>query len=136
MLEARGQPRVFGVSFQEIKLKDWLNTDKITHPSGATSSRIDERYDLIPYAAMEAMARRFALGAKKHGADNYKKGDADYARERLNHLWKHLALFSETGKAEDLDAIICNAAILCFFKSKGLIDCEPRLQNKASDTTI
>lgn len=102
--------------------------EKITHPSGATSSRLDERYDLIPYEALKAMARRFAVGAKKHSPDNWKKGDADYARERLNHLWQHLAAFSESGRQEDLDAMICNAAMLCEMKARGLMPEKPAVK--------
>lgn len=100
----------------------------VRHSSGATSSRLDERYDLIPHEAMKAMARRFAFGAKRHSPDNWKKGDADYARERLNHLWQHLSAFTETGRQEDLDAVITNAAMLCEMKSRGLMLEKPTIK--------
>lgn len=92
---------------------------KYKHKSGATSSHVAAKYYLIPKAALDALARRFTLGAEKHAQDNYKKGDSDFANERLNHLWEHLTSFTETRTQGDLDAIICNAAMLCWFKANG-----------------
>jgi hypothetical protein len=106
------------------------DSDIFRHPSGATSSALNERYDLIPRAALDALGRRLALGAKKHGADNWKKGDADYANERLNHLWQHLIAFTEQRKQEDLDAILANAAMLSDMKARGLMPEPDRWPNQ------
>lgn len=92
---------------------------KATYEGGATRSALQERYDLIPSAAMRAMARRLALGAERHGERNWEKGGSDFVQATKNHLIKHLFLFLE-GDTSDahLDAIICNAAFLCHFKDK------------------
>jgi len=95
--------------------------EKVTYGGGATSTKLEERFDLIPYEAEEAMARRFGVGVLRHGERNWESGDEEFAKARLNHLRKHLALFCDTRKTEDLDAVICNAAMLCRFRAEGLI---------------
>lgn len=66
------------------------NDDKITHPSGATSSFV---YDFaqIPLGALKSIAKRFMLGEKKHGRGNWRKGlgNESYTIERLNHIIFH-----------------------------------------------
>lgn len=49
-------------------------------------------YDLVPPVLFEEVARRFALGLKKYGRDNWRKGlaDPDYLRDRANHAMQHL----------------------------------------------
>lgn len=93
----------------------------VTSKSGATSTKLEERWDLIPHAALEAMARRFWLGSVKHAARNWEKGDEEFAETRLAHCYRHMALFAEHRRQEDLDALLCNAAMLAYWKDKGLL---------------
>jgi hypothetical protein len=81
---------------------------------------MQERYDLIPKEAIDAIARRLALGAQKHGENNWKSGGAEFRKATINHLIKHLLNYAEQGNADDAnsDAIICNAAFLCYFESR------------------
>ena len=85
---------------------------------GATRTKQKERFDLIPPAALEALARRLGLGADKHGARNWEKGGEDFRQATISHLQKHLADYMRDGNKRDgnTDAIICNAAFLCFFE--------------------
>lgn len=60
--------------------------------SGATSSHIPLRYDLIPRSLIEVAAQRYTLGAIKHGERGYQKGlgDRDFIINRINHIYEHL----------------------------------------------
>ena len=90
---------------------------KESFEGGATRSVVRERYDLIPAAALSALARRLALGAEKHGANNWKGGGPEFVTATKNHLARHLALYLDGDTSDEhLDAIICNAAFLCHFR--------------------
>jgi len=60
--------------------------------SGATSSHVPLRYDLIPRSLLERAAERYTMGAKVHGDRNYQQGLADYGNiiVRINHIYEHL----------------------------------------------
>jgi hypothetical protein len=103
------------------KNRDHENEEKQVYENGATASKLDERFDLIPFAGLEYAARRFALGAKKHGSRNWESGDRGFAEARLNHLLRHAAAFAETRQTEDLEAIICNGMMLAKFRAEGKI---------------
>jgi hypothetical protein len=87
--------------------------------SGAKSSVIKPRYDLIPQRALELAAERFAYGAERHGARNYLKGTGDevFITDRINHLIEHMLKFAETRTRADLAAVLCNAAMLAALKA-------------------
>lgn len=82
--------------------------------SGAKSTVVKPRYDLIPLVAEQMLAERFAYGADRHGEGNYLKGSNDpvFLRDRKNHLFEHLKAYMKDRKRSDLAAILCNAAIL------------------------
>ena len=102
-----------------------MDGDIVKSKSGATSTKLEEDYNLIPFAAIRAMARRFWVGAQKHAPRNWEKAiehkDDEFAEARLKHLYRHVALFAEFRRQEDLDAIMCNGAMLCHFKEHGLL---------------
>lgn len=60
--------------------------------SGATSSHVPLRYDLIPRRLLEVAALRYTMGAAKHGERGYQKGfaDRDFIINRINHIYEHL----------------------------------------------
>ena len=62
----------------------------IRHTCGATASECPD-FAQIPLGALMALARRYELGEKKHGRDNWRKGLADksYVIARLNHTIYH-----------------------------------------------
>lgn len=93
---------------------------KQSYEGGATRSPLKERYDLIPQSAMAALARRLALGAERHGENNWKGGGDAFRKATVCHLIKHLFDYLEHGNANDAntDAIICNAAFLCEFEER------------------
>lgn len=83
--------------------------------SGASSSEVKPRYDLIPPEALLALGRRFALGAKVHGDRNYEQGwnDPTFILDRFNHLIEHAIKAANGDRSEDhLGAVLCNAAML------------------------
>lgn len=88
--------------------------------SGAKSSVVEPRYDLVPLAADKYMAIRFAYGAGKHGEWNWEKGaeDPEWIRDRKNHAIKHMRRYINGRLPQDqlikeLQAAACNIAILC-----------------------
>jgi hypothetical protein len=87
---------------------------------GATRSSKGRRFDLIPRAANEALARRLELGAEQHGENNWKQGGAEFRRATVNHLLDHIYDYIEHGNAHEAntDAIITNAAFLCHFEAE------------------
>lgn len=102
-----------------------MEGEVVTSKSGATSTKLEEFWHLIPHAAVAAMARRFWIGALKHAPRNWEKGDEEFAEIRLSHMYKHVALFAEYRRQEDLDAVLCNAAMLAYWKEKGLLQERP-----------
>ena len=85
-----------------------------TFSSGAKSTVVKPRYDLIPLLALTLLAERFGFGASRHGARNYRKGanDPKFLEDRKNHCFEHLVKYMEHGKRSDLAAVLCNAAML------------------------
>ena len=86
---------------------------------GATRSPIALRFDLIPREAIDALSRRLAYGAQIHGEHNWRSGGEGFRQATINHLVKHLMDYLENGNADEAntDAIICNAAFLCYFEA-------------------
>lgn len=87
--------------------------------SGARSSEVKPRYDLLRTGPFEkAAARRAAIGLK-HGRDNWMKGDAVWIRERINHLRDHFNnLLAGDVKDEHLDAMAWNVMALCWMRDE------------------
>ena len=100
---------------------------KIVKPtkSKATSTLLMEDWHDLPFAALQAAARRFNLGRSKHGRFNWKQGDAAFVEERIKHLVRHVMLFAETRQQDDYDALICNAMMVGWFMLKGIMSETP-----------
>lgn len=66
-------------------------------PGGTTRSEAAPRYDLVPSTGPRRIAKRFNLGAEKHGENNWKlsiQKEADafiFCREAYNHMVEHQA---------------------------------------------
>lgn len=101
-----------------------MSEEKQAFEGGATRTVQAERYDLIPVAAVRALARRLALGAKKHGERNWEKGGAEFEKATLSHGIAHLLQYAQTGQQDDLDGAICNLAFLCHFSEKAAAERE------------
>lgn len=87
--------------------------------SGAKSSEMRPRYDLIPLRAQEREAIRMAEGAMVHGENNYRQGlgDDDFITDRINHLFHHILLYSAGDRSDDhLAAIRCNTGMLIWLE--------------------
>lgn len=82
------------------KLDDVYNQEQDTRvetvmhvsASGATSSHLPLRFDLIPRSMLEIAAKRYTLGLMQHGERGYQKGfdDRDFIVNRINHIFEHL----------------------------------------------
>lgn len=98
------------------------NQDKplTAYEGGATRSTLNGRYDLIPREAIDALARRLEVGASRHGEHNWKGGGEAFRKATISHLFNHLLDYLENGNADEAntDAIICNAAFLCWYEKK------------------
>ena len=99
-----------------------MEGELVISSSGATSTKLEEAWHLIPFAAVCAMARRFWLGSQKHAPRNWEKGDEAFAEIRIAHCYRHMALFAEHHRQEDLDAVLCNAAMLAYWKERGMLE--------------
>lgn len=66
-------------------------TDLHVAESGATSSHVPLRYDLIPVQLLFLAAKRYTIGAKVHGERGYQQGlaDRDFIINRINHITEH-----------------------------------------------
>jgi hypothetical protein len=123
--------------------RDHLDEPKTTFEGGSTRSAKMERFDLIPAEAQIANARRFGLGARKHGARNWQGGGAEFIAETISHLEGHVASLKMNGPFhadDDIGAAITNASMLAWFrahkpdeflKALGLYAAPP----KSADTT-
>ena len=73
-----------------------LDPGKFYLPGGATRSERAPRYDLVPHELSRRVAARYAMGAMKHGEQNWKNSlttEADartFCLEALNHMQEHL----------------------------------------------
>lgn len=69
--------------------------------TGAVRSgdRADERWDLISPIGMRALAKTYAEGANKRGANNWENGMP--AHDLLNHAIAHIYLFLGGDRGED-----------------------------------
>lgn len=93
--------------------------------AGATSSELNFDYHDLPFPALLATARRFFLGHYKHGRFNWKKGDSQFAEERMKHLAAHTFKFLSYRQQEDLDALLCNAMMIADFAYRGVLSRDP-----------
>ncbi len=91
-----------------------------TYASGAQSSADVARFDLVPRAFLERVARRFGVGAQKYGDLQYRAGlrDREYILDRMNHLQQHVQAYLapqtvEEAVDDNLAAIGWAAAFLC-----------------------
>lgn len=100
-----------------VSKKQNVNPKK-SFEGGATRSEQGFRFDLIPPASLRAMARRLKLGAEKHGERNWERGGETFRQATISHLFDHLQAYMDRGGQENVDAIICNAAFLCFFEER------------------
>jgi hypothetical protein len=98
--------------------------DKQQFEGGATRTVKLERYDLIPPEAEAALARRFGLGAQRHGESNWKHGGVEFIKATINHMKAHFnSILDGRGRddallQDDLDALIWGAAALCWFNER------------------
>jgi Domain of unknown function (DUF5664) len=98
---------------------------EIIEIGGAQGTKLEEAWNLIPHSALAAIARRFWLGARKYAPRQWESGNEEFAEARLAHCYRHMALFSEYHRQEDLDAVLCNAAMLAHFKQRGMLKERP-----------
>lgn len=111
-------------------------TDKFVTPSGATSSEGAPRFDQIPLDALTEVAKRYGLGANKHGEFNWVFGIGDevFETDRYNHAIYHLQKYwakrMDFVDADDDTAIsdLAAAAWGCLT----LLSCELRRGKKAA----
>jgi hypothetical protein len=80
--------------------------------SGATSSHVPLRYDLIPSALLDRAAERYTLGVKIHTERGYQRGlnDREFIVNRINHIQEHWNKllhpdYSKANEPEDEDGV-------------------------------
>ncbi len=105
------------------------NNDLNEYEGGATrSKKVDGlRYDLISPIGLKRLAKRYHVGAEKHGARNWEKGVPKEIV--INHMFGHLVKYQEGNAFEDdLAAIAWNAFALMHYE-----DAEMRAQEEKND---
>jgi hypothetical protein len=87
-----------------------------TFKSGAKSSEVAARFDLIPRVALADEAKRWHEGAIAHGENNYQRGictDPEFKTDRLNHMMTHLLAYMSGDRSDDhMSAIRCGAGMV------------------------
>lgn len=76
------------------------------YASGATRSSDADgfAYDLFSPYALEAISKRYRLGANTHGARNWEKGMPEDVI--INHAWAHMVKYMKGDRSEDHPAAI------------------------------
>lgn len=102
------------------KERDHTQEAKSTYEGGAQSSQLDRFYELIPMEALDDLADRLTLGAKKYSSDNWKKGGKEFVKARYRHLIRHVHHLKKSANTEgaddDLGASLCNSAFLSWYR--------------------
>ncbi len=101
------------------QIRDHASEKRVAYENGATRSEKLARYDLIPPEADEALAERFGLGARKHSENGWKSGGTAFIQACINHARAHeINLLATAGQSgdDDLAAILCNYAMLAWFR--------------------
>jgi hypothetical protein len=94
------------------------------HENGAKRGEQRLRYDLIPFEALEAYAKRATIGAEKYGDFNWQKGGQDFFTDAIGHLihhlfcWKDGILDDEKEIDDHLGAVIWNAGSLLWARKR------------------
>jgi hypothetical protein len=130
ILNGNIHPGGAGLGLFDWFAEEFLMTEMKQFESGAKSTVQKPEYRLVPLEAMQAIAKRLAYGAARHGEKNYQKGAADpaFIRDRQNHAIEHLLHYANgdtittaDGKVETpmdhLEAAICNLAMLCWLEA-------------------
>jgi hypothetical protein len=119
-----------------ITLEPGTNFEPITHTVGDTTLKdsgkrqefstgavrdVQEnkgRYDLLPFHALERVAKIFEAGSKKYGAENWRKGIP--ARRFLDSAFRHLSKAAQGQHDEDH---LAQAAwnILCLIETQFMV---------------
>lgn len=67
------------------------NDDTVTNAAGASQSRLDARYDLIPFFVLKRVAMVLKTGTEKYGVDNWKKIPVvDHVNHAIEHAYRGL----------------------------------------------
>lgn len=83
------------------------------------SADVPERFDLITPEGDRALARRFALGAVRHGDNNWMGGGSEFIKTTINHLRAHLtSLLAGDKSDEHTAAVVWGAHALCWFRER------------------
>jgi hypothetical protein len=101
-------------------------SEKHKLPGGATRSEEAPAYHLIPVDGVRRIARRFGMGAKVHGAENWKRSlgteanAAAFCREAYNHMIEHAFRMASGSCPDDdhLGAIGWAVAAIAFAEAK------------------
>jgi hypothetical protein len=99
--------------------------DKTIFPTGAARSNADGRgrFDLVPYEAILALARRFEMGAVQFGENNWLKGQP--LSRLLSSMRRHAHQINYDFSEDHLGAVLWNAAAFVTMVSRieaGLVD--------------
>lgn len=83
---------------------------KDTYPTGAARSAAEGRgrFDLIPYEAMLSLARRYEMGAKLFGENNWLKGQP--LSRLLSSMRRHAHQINYDFSEDHVGAVLWNAA--------------------------
>lgn len=108
-----------------------MSETRITDPkTGGQKGQKEERYDLIPFDALDEIARVYGFGSRKYAPNNWLKG---YAWSlSLGALCRHVSLFAqgedrdpETGRLHIAHAAFhCLALITFYLRGLGTDDRE------------
>lgn len=102
-----------------ILLEESVSKDKHEKTKAGVTRSKKLRLSLVPGALLRFVASRFEYGISKgHEEGNWKLGAGDESSRAaaLDHLYHHLLAYNDSGGADQLAAIACNAAMLCYYE--------------------
>lgn len=78
----------------------------------------------IPYALLEEIAKRYAIGEEKYGRDNWKRGGPEFFRQAYSHAIRHLMLAANRNETEEsilsnLGAAAWGIGIILWWEKEG-----------------
>jgi len=120
----------------DINLQEIIKMDGQILKTGEKKDEGKARFELLPYEAIEAVARILTAGAKKYADRNWEKGIA-YGRV-FGAIQRHLTAFWNArlsgsdginhadGNESHLDHAICELMFLSAYEKRGMKDFDDR----------
>lgn len=121
-----------GTPAADIPISKWDRNNLVIGKTGAARySKGKERYDLVPFEAIDGIREVLEHGLEKYGKDNWKNGFefmhlyGSISRHLYKFFFKHEDIDSDSG-IHHAKLLLTNIAFLVYFIEKGRKDLDDR----------